>query len=210
MKRKFLAIGGALLIGALGSGLWELLKPLLGWLASASLDIVTLGLESLRDGLYADAAAQESERVSGMILSLLSGVMGGLLLAILIPPKSFLPKETEKPEDETIEASSAYTDSLKAKTFLLKRYKFIATVVLAFMLTTHALIMQRTIYVNHVASNFNRMCIIISPYLSQQQDALYHSKFAQIQTRAEYIKLMDEIHKIAIQNRSYIPPFIIY
>ena len=79
MKRKILAIAGALLIGALGSGLWELIKPLFGWFASVSLDIVTLGLESLRDGLYADAAAQESERISSLILVLLSGIMFGLI-----------------------------------------------------------------------------------------------------------------------------------
>ena len=210
MKRKILAIAGALLIGALGSGLWELIKPLFGWFASVSLDIVTLGLESLRDGLYADAAAQESERISSLILVLLSGIMFGLSFAIFLPWKSIFPSKSEMPKEQTKEALIAYVGNLNTKLYFLKRLKFTVAVILAFVVTTQMLLIQRTIYVSRVTSNFNRICTIISPSITPQQNAVYHSMFSQIRTRAEYIKLVDEIHKIAQQNREYIPPFVIY
>lgn len=52
-KKTILSIIGALILGALGNGLWELVKPLLGWGGSFLLTAATLGLDSLRDGIYA-------------------------------------------------------------------------------------------------------------------------------------------------------------
>ena len=48
---------GAIVLGALGAGLWDLIKPLFGWLWSALLTIETLGMANLRDGLYYEAAS---------------------------------------------------------------------------------------------------------------------------------------------------------
>ena len=57
MGRKTVAsILGAIVLGALGSALWDLVKPLLGWAANAVLSVSTLGLDSLRNSIYADAA----------------------------------------------------------------------------------------------------------------------------------------------------------
>src|SRR5260370_6846781 len=52
-----LTVIGALILGALGSGLWELLfKPLLFWVSTLFLSIATLGINSLRDDLYVEIA----------------------------------------------------------------------------------------------------------------------------------------------------------
>lgn len=71
--RWILAILGTIVLGALGSGLWEVLvKPGLAWAGGAVLTISTLGLDSLRDQIYADVAIGSYERASLSILAMLT------------------------------------------------------------------------------------------------------------------------------------------
>jgi hypothetical protein len=56
-KKKLLWLTGTLFIGALGSGLWEaVIKPSMLWFGTLMLDLATLGLVSLSDGMYMDMA----------------------------------------------------------------------------------------------------------------------------------------------------------
>jgi 4-hydroxybenzoate polyprenyltransferase len=65
LSKKLLWLLGMILIGALGSGLWEgFLKQSLMWVGTFILDIATLGLNSLRDGMYLDAAKGTYERTA--------------------------------------------------------------------------------------------------------------------------------------------------
>jgi hypothetical protein len=65
IKRWFLAIPGALLVGALGSGLWEIgIKPAGTWIGRATLDVVTLGSSQLKDAVYLEAAKGNHEKAS--------------------------------------------------------------------------------------------------------------------------------------------------
>jgi hypothetical protein len=55
-KRKVLSVVGVIVLGALGSGLWELAKPALASAATAIAEASTFGFTSLRDEMYARAA----------------------------------------------------------------------------------------------------------------------------------------------------------
>ena len=75
-KKKILWLVGTLLVGALGSGLWEAgIKPGMLWFGTLMLDLGTLGLSSLRDGMYTDAAKGTYERAGVMLLSIASVVL---------------------------------------------------------------------------------------------------------------------------------------
>src|SRR2546423_480145 len=51
------AILGAIILGAIGSGLWDMLaKPGLGTVGRLLLNIVTLGSKTIRDAAYSSAA----------------------------------------------------------------------------------------------------------------------------------------------------------
>ncbi len=46
-----------IVLGALGSGLWELVvRPVYAFVSTIALNVITLGLDSLRNGLYEEAA----------------------------------------------------------------------------------------------------------------------------------------------------------
>jgi hypothetical protein len=81
--RWWLALIGAVFVGALGSGVWEaLLRPALSSITSVLLTISTLGLASVRDDIYREAATGNREIVSLTLLSVMTGLFCGVMLGI--------------------------------------------------------------------------------------------------------------------------------
>ena len=58
--KKVVSVLGVIILGALGSGVWELIRPLFLWCYTATLSIATLGLDSLKDGIYKDACCSQN------------------------------------------------------------------------------------------------------------------------------------------------------
>lgn len=56
--RTALKTSGVVVVGALGSALWDLVKPGLFWLWTSSVTVSSLGIQSLTDDLYIRAADQ--------------------------------------------------------------------------------------------------------------------------------------------------------
>jgi hypothetical protein len=65
---------GVIIFGALGSGLWELSKPLLGSAVNGVLTVATLGMGSLRDGIY--TAASGSVASTAILVPKFAAVIG--------------------------------------------------------------------------------------------------------------------------------------
>jgi hypothetical protein len=81
---RVLAIVGALILGALGNGVWEsLLKPIILWFRDIVLTISTLGLQSLRDGMYYDIGKENYERASVFIMLMMTGLIFGILFGVI-------------------------------------------------------------------------------------------------------------------------------
>jgi len=92
-RRWLLGIAGTVALGAVGSGLWDvMLKPSFWWLGRWLLTIVTLGLSSVKDGIYRDVAKGHHELPSLYILLIAITVLtsfpflaaAGLRLALVI------------------------------------------------------------------------------------------------------------------------------
>jgi hypothetical protein len=209
MKSKFLTIIGALILGALGSGLWELIKPLFVWVSTASLDIVTLGLDSLRDGLYADAASLETERVSYSILSAITGIVTGIIVSALMFSRL---KRRDKANMDLVMAQDPATRkaTAQAKIARLQRIRFVAIALVALSLSAQVFMAQRTIFISRSAAHFYRLCAIAEPHIDQGELALIKSSFAQMSTRAEYIDLTNRLSAISRANKAKVPDFLIY
>jgi hypothetical protein len=82
--RNVLALLGALIIGALGSGSSEtVFKPVFLWLGTALLDIATLGKQSLIDSIYVEVAKGPYERASNATYQALMAAYGAT--GVMIP-----------------------------------------------------------------------------------------------------------------------------
>ena len=86
-RRKLFSIVGTIVLGALGSGLWELLKPLGTTAWDAMLTVSTLGLDSLKDGLYQSASrlgAAGARQAAGIQLlgALITLTIAGVMMSL--------------------------------------------------------------------------------------------------------------------------------
>lgn len=71
-RRPALVVAGTVLLGIVGSGLWDVVaKPGLGWLGRATLNIITFGSEFVRDAAYVSAALDPTPLSSLVLMVLL-------------------------------------------------------------------------------------------------------------------------------------------
>ena len=196
-KKKLLWLAGTLLLGALGSGLWEaLIKPGMLWFGTLMLDLGTLGLSSLRDGMYTDVAKGSYERAGVMLLSMATGLLCGFLMAPLV--FGFLLRS----RDEAGRPTSAIVRVMR------KNWALVAIpLIFAMIFFVH---LFRVSYVVRAANFAEQLLRITSPYVSDQERELHQSELAQVSTREEYVLLVSKLSRIAKQNNASVPEFSIY
>jgi hypothetical protein len=75
LARNAALVFSTIVLGAIGSGVWELFGPVLPWIGSAILNVATLGLQQLRDGLYVVIARGSGEYAATALFGLFSGLL---------------------------------------------------------------------------------------------------------------------------------------
>lgn len=208
-KEKVIPIIGALVVGALGSGLWELIKPLLSLLGSASLNIVTLGLDSLRDGLYAEAATMQPERAALAILSALQGILLAIPFVLYMRMKSRKrkPDATKPPLNASREELIAYKEILEERLKTLEKKAYIVIVGLVLILTVNILMFQRLSYISKVSAHFDQLVAVAAPYVEEKDILFIKSQYAQIKTKSDYEAVILKLDDILKKNGISPPQF---
>src|SRR5271167_1724021 len=83
-KKVVFGIFATVLLGAFGSGLWEIaLRPVGLWLGKAILTGATLGSAVVKDRIYVEAAKGLHEANALQLFGLLAGVIAGASIASL-------------------------------------------------------------------------------------------------------------------------------
>ncbi|HXW71973.1 MAG TPA: hypothetical protein VEK34_11105 [Methylocella sp.] len=160
----FFAIAKTVVLGALGSGFWDLIfRPSLAWAAGVLLTISTLGLDSPRDGIYADIAMGHYERASLSVLALLSGLIVSLVVAVPLF-KYFM-----------------YREERAHPNFSRRRYKnTIAILYIVIFATFVTFNMTRVIYTTYAQASIDQLYRSILPYISDDQEKRLVSHMATI------------------------------
>lgn len=194
LKWKWIVgVAGTLTLGALGSGLWNVLfAPLGSVLVKAALSLVTLGISSARDQVYATAARGYAERASVMLLVLVG-------LVALIAPLGALISEL---------ILSRLARKLKGKTGPeLERFQKRGLVSLRTVLPLNAILgaiilVQILIagYANTVIANFHRSLTIARPYISSQEHDKFLARFAKVHTRQDFLSLFKDLNAVLLAN----------
>jgi hypothetical protein len=163
-KRSVVSTLGVIVLGAFGSGLWELGKPLLGWLWEALVGLSTLGLDSLRDGIYADAAASLGRPIGlGLAVQVLAALTSLLAASILHSIAMSVPSRYEK---------------------LVRAYHWLFLVG-AFALLVAA---SRTAYVSQLSLYYLKLETIAAPYLSDLEIKKRRAAYVQVTGRQGFIQ----------------------
>ena len=179
-------IVASIVLGALGSGFWDLaLKPLFLWSSDVALNIVTFGMQRLKDAIYVDIAKGLHEQASMATLSGAVGALVGISVAL------FFIKRPKEPK----------TDEYKKRLLLAFRFTAVfTTVLLTFLISRQA-------YVNRAISYFNQLDNIVAPFLVDSERLKYRSEFSQIRTAGEYKELVERLQKIAVERKQHVPQF---
>jgi hypothetical protein len=175
-REKIISWAAVVLLGALGSAFWELIKPLLGWVLSATLAIATLGLDSLRDGMYASAGRGLGlpEPLASLSLSN-AGLM--LVVAVMVVKYLNLPKTSPAKEIAKLIPLMLLTGSV---TMLIGAV--------------------RSNYVEELTNHFVRLSIIAAPYIDEKETKKLNSEFTRIESRGEYIQKVEKLRSIVRAN----------
>lgn len=178
-----------LILGALGSGLWEIaVKPIFSLLMTLALNVVTLGLESLRNDMYADVARGFHEAPSLMLLGITITGSVGFLAGYLFGGWYF-------PKTKGGNGSGLL--------FSLKLIILFGVILIFFILF-------RSTYINRAITHYEQMTAIVAPYITEHEKIDIKSKFAQIKTKDDYVRIINRLTQVAQENKLYVPTFSIY
>jgi hypothetical protein len=188
-----LGICGSILLGALGSGFWDLfLRDAFIWVGHGLLTIITLGIGSVRDGFYAEISKGRTDRV-GIYLVTFSfvflGALWGLFMSSLKPYSFVRAQMTSKQE---------------------RLVNWCAT---ASILMLTCLFFFRSLAIGYESSaidHFEQSFAICLPLMSGKERDEIRSEFSRIQKRDHYVSVLNKLRDKAQQNGMTLPRFNIW
>lgn len=202
-QKVVLGIISTIVLGALGSGLWELLKPLLGWLWDAVIAVSTLGLESLRNGLYAEAGSQFFDPIkqsSGidflitLVLLLLAMVFNGLAAWLLVMRQKRM----------VVPALKAVVLAKYASNFNLISFLVISLLLGIFSVMTGFSAVRST-YVDGLKNHFFKLEVIAAPHMTDLELKKRRAAFVQVRNRDEYLEQVGLLTKTIEASGDRVP-----
>jgi hypothetical protein len=185
-KGAVFALLGAIAIGVIGSGLWDMLaKPGLGRLGRLFLTLVTLGSESARSQAYADAALDPTPLPSLILL----------LFLYALPFLVLLGDVTAK--------GTRFLFGTKLKELRPGGYRVISITILAMFLLAASWGFVKFLTVNQsvlIYRVFNANMRICAPYLSDSEERKFKARFAAVKTRSDYLAIEEDLKKLAVSK----------
>ena len=176
-KKRVLGIAAAIVLGALGSGLWELCRPALTLAGTAIVETSTLGLTSLRNALYEQAATSLGRPTSiGLwttrtnVLLLLCAGLGFLLFR------------------------ASYQGNRQAMGPMRR-----APELFTLLAVIELVVLARTQYVGGLANHYERLVVLAAPVLSDDEVKRSHAAFSQIKSREQFLAVIAPLTERAKQ-----------
>ena len=181
-RQTAIKTAGVIVIGALGSALWDFSKPALAWLWTITVSISSLGVQSLTDALYAKAAgfALWTSGISYIVQATACVVflVGAALMQVM-----------------SIETSSTYQRSY-ARGYLL-----------IFMFGVIVMLLQllRTTYSMSLARDYERLEVVIAPHISDHEQRQFRASLSRVTGQAAFEKLIGDMSSRAIAAGEALP-----
>jgi hypothetical protein len=204
------SIVGALVIGAIGSGIWQRAgDPLYVWIRDGALNLATLGMWTLKDSLYADVARGLHEAASSqlLVLALVGSTYAMFAFTILATglARRWLPSFlVEKPRRSPDETKEKMEQDLRRMRRLVSYGLWPSMVVLIVGVAFTAI---RISYTSSAIGYYQQLLNLVGPHVTADQVKVFNSRFAQIRSAQQYVTLTKEISGIARQHGLMLPDF---
>ena len=188
-KKHVIYVIGTIILGALGSGLWDwAIKPSLAFMAEFFVDVVLGAFKGIQNTIYTDIASLDREITGRLLVSFGMGGMMGIVTVLVL--RTFRGRNKE--------ARKASAGPSKFYVSLLGLFVFVFTI----------FTVGQTGYVISKQNDFLQLKRIASPYLSEDERLKIDSEFSLIGSMEEYMELMDKMRIVASENDVEIPESI--
>jgi hypothetical protein len=187
-----------ILLGAIGSGLWEwLLKPSLMELSQFGLSVATLGVKAFKDSLYQEIAQglheEPSLRMYVVVFSMLPIVVLGFVAGFTSARRS---------------ARQGVAPSAFQSAVLRMGPVFVVS---AYALLLISIIQANQLaYVNRAIAHFNQLLTITAPYVSEDARLAYKAQFAQVASAEDYGAVVAKLDDVCRAKALRCPTFSVW
>lgn len=190
-----------IVLGAVGSGVWEwLLKPFAMGASEVGLSIATLGVKAFKDSLYQEIALGLREESSLRLYFLFFGFAPAAAIALV--SGFFAGAKAAR-----VEPTSGKQSGLDR--FLLSLFK--PSLFLSFLMAAFFIIQANQLaYTNRAITHFNQLLAIAGPALSEKDQLTLKSNFAQIASGEDYERLVTQLESICKEKGFKVPTFSVW
>jgi len=219
-----LATFGAIIIGAVGSGVWEgLLGPALRALRNWILDSVSLVFFGFKNGIYAEIARDHPSAVSMASHALLLMLFFLMFVAVTVHFAESIRGAKRKLEDlaRRIEefrlgkpkgqmtAVQVDTEIRQMLREIKGTWKVLYTMggVMVLFLAMNIFNYSRLSYIDSALVHYHQVLRIASPYLKPDEKLAVESQFALIHTKHDYAQVVERLAGIAKAHGQSVPNF---
>lgn len=217
----------AILIGAIGSGVWEsLLGPGLRGARNWILESISIVFRNYKNDIYMQIARDSGGGANSEIISLISSIYFGLSIAVVLyyafslldmqarndslvrklSPSADVPSKPEMTLDQ------ARIEVLKLATKMRRAWALVYLIagVLAILVTSHTISSARVSYVEAALAHYHQSLRITSPYLTTDERLAIESQFAQIKNRQAYVVVLNRLNDAATTHGQSVPAFEVW
>lgn len=195
--KKILAIISVIILGAIGSGVWDyLLKPFLKIFPEVILTIITFGIKGLQDNIYLEVAKGFHEIGSILIFTSLIAALTGFLFFGVLAYIQISQKLSN--EDKNTSNQGCPDEGIVGK--IRKRYRFILILVIIFLVVWLNWTWFRVAYINDKVTYYNQLYDTVAPFINEKEQLMIKSNFSQIKNKEDYDVIIDHLKKIANEN----------
>jgi hypothetical protein len=217
IRKHWWKVVGAILVGAVGSGVWEtLVKPFLLLVSNALLTISTLGLQVLVDDVYLEIARGLHEDASVQLLVLMLTLIPLALLDRVIALRHVIEKAKAREALRVLPSQMTGTPPADGNAQSTERIAIAQAVrrgliVLSVGLCTFATFMQvRFLYVNRAIVYFKQSSDVAAPFLSDTEEEVVRATFVSIRSREDFVQLTNMLDGVIKKNGKTPPKFTLW
>ncbi len=214
-KKVVVGAAATILLGSVGSGLWEVaLRPAGQWAVRSLLTVITLGSSAVKDDVYREAAKGLHETSALEVLSLAILFQG--LALFLFAGRHFAEKSASREvqrikdrlSDLQNEAKIELLEGVIAKLDRRVTRAMVLALVLGLLCVgyqfTGLLVQQEA---NLAFTYFRQSLTACRPYVDDREARALEARFALIRERADYIAIIDDLQRTAAANHLELPKF---
>ncbi len=201
-----LSIIVTIVLGALGSGLWEsVFRPVFKGLGIAIFKLLTFGAKGASNRIYKEAAKghhdQPSIFIMVILITSLIGFYWGTTIGIytasnLDQVKFEVMEKCDKLNSETA-IKECKKQEIRNYVFSNAPYLFLGLIFFGIILLYQCI---HLIFVNVVITNYHQTLRILGVHLTQEERLKIEQKFALMKTKNDYINIENDFARIALEN----------